>query len=154
MAFAERPILFDADSLIRLLGWENNYFGKVRKALGAKFCVVEYVAKSEVTHYVDRNTGKRIPVDLTYLSSDTVPRLVSESNLSDEAHAKYLQYFESLSAAGPGERPTFAMAWALEYDVCSEDTDAHDLFRQHRPPGCQSKHFTLLQLLRELKVLS
>ena len=153
MASAERPIVFDADALIKLRGWKNHY-GKLQRVLGNNFCVVEYVAKKEVKYYEDGNTGRRFGFDLSYLTSKTVPRLVSENDLPDEVHSKYLEYFNALSGAGPGERPTFAMAWVLDYDVCSDDTGAHDLFRQHRPPDCQSRYFTLLQLLRHLKIIT
>ncbi len=151
MAKAHRPILFDADAFICLLEW--NVFGKVRKSLGASACVAEYVIRKEIKGHRDRTTKRWIPFNCARINRESVPRLVTKDDLSGKQYEEYLQHFQSLVVADPGERETFALAWVLGYDVCSRDTDARSVFYEYRPEGCSSKHMDVMDLLRRLELV-
>ena len=148
MAKITRPILLDADAIICLLRWDC--FGRICDRLGDLGCVGEFVAKHEVKGHVDRVTGRWVPFRSARITPSGVPRLVAPASLSPEQYHDYLEYFEALKMAGPGERERFALAWVLDYDVCSRDTEARQIFFQHRPRGCSSRHFDVMELLRLL----
>ncbi|MBT3200542.1 MAG: hypothetical protein HN350_11555 [Phycisphaerales bacterium] len=152
MAKFQRAILFDADVIIKLHEW--GCWGKLCKQLNSLACVSHFVATEEARYYRDRITHKSRPIRLGNLNADSIPRLVSLDDLSNEEYAQYLQYFSTLEVADAGERETFALAWALEYDVCSRDTAARDIFFTHRPQGCRSKHMDIMPLLRTLKIIA
>ncbi len=150
MGKAQRPILFDADAIINLLEW--GCYGKLCRALGNNACVADAV-RGEVKYYVDRVTRRRRRFNSSAITTSSVPRLVTIDELSDEQYATYLRHFRTLAGAHAGERETVALAWVLEYDVCVFDKDATDLFNRHKPPGCPSRHTSLLDLLRSLRLI-
>ena len=150
MGKAQRPILFDADTIINLLEW--GCYGKLCRALGNNTCVADAV-RGEVKYYVDRATGRRRRFNSGAITTSSVPRLVTIDELSDEQYPTYLRYFRTLAAAHPGERETVALAWVLNYDVCLSDKEATDLFNRHKPADSPSRHIWLLDLLRSLRLI-
>lgn len=146
MAKITRPILLDADAIICLLEWDC--FRRICNRLGDLACVGEFVAKREVKGHKDRVTRRWVPFRSSRITPSSVPRLVTPADLTPEQYKGYLKYFEALKVAGPGERETFALAWVLGYDVCSRDTEAREIFFQHRPKGCSSRHYDVMDLLR------
>jgi len=151
MGAITKPIFLDAVTVIQLLEWGR--YGKVCRALGDLACLSEIVARVEVKHYVERTSGRTIRFDPAKVTPTSVPRLVAVDQLSAEQYERYLEYFFVLEGADKGEREMFALAWVLDYDVCSWDTGASDLFRQHRPEGCTSRYILTLDLLRSLKLI-
>lgn len=151
MAKIERPIFFDADAVIQLLTW--NCWGRVCRTLGDKACLSRYVADEEVRGYRDRTTRRWRRFNSSALSANSVPRALEAGDLAEEQYERYLRYFSELAVADPGERETFAMAWALGYDVCSRDVAARDVFFSYRPEGCCSRHIDVMPLLRRLRII-
>jgi len=151
MAKVIRPILFDADAMINLLSW--GYYAKVKEKLGVNFCVSEYVAKKEVLFYTEPKRGRKKEYPGYKLTKETVPRLVMSADLSPVEEKTFFEYFVRLNTADAGERETFALAWVLGYDVCSNDTDAEDIWRRLKPSDCPSRHYFLQNFLREQKII-
>ncbi len=151
MSKDDRSIIFDADSLICLFEWE--YYGKLKNKLGNRFCVSEYVADNEVKYYKQRGTGRKMKIELRRNKSGAVPRIISPNDLNDSEYEMYLTYFQILTAADAGERETFALAWVLDYHVCSRDTEARELFYKYRPVRISSRHMTMLEILRSEKII-
>ncbi|MBN1943697.1 MAG: hypothetical protein JW849_10435 [Phycisphaerae bacterium] len=152
MAKIERPIFFDADSLIELWGCGGKFYKKLCNVLQENMCVSE-VVKGEFKGAKDHATGQWRPSPAHKITPTSVPRLVTIGDLSDEQYTQYQTFFSELKSVGPGERETFALAWVLEYDVCSHDTEAWDIFRKQKPTDSLSRHRTLLPLLRYLKII-
>jgi hypothetical protein len=148
MAKIARAILLDADAVICLLQWDC--FRKVCRRLGAFACIGELVATQEVKGHRDRVTGRWVPFRSARITPTSVPRLVAPGGLTSEQYRDYLRHFEALRMAGRGERETFALAWALDCDVCSRDTEAREIFFRQRPEGCSSRHLDVMELLRLL----
>lgn len=86
-------------------------------------------------------------------SGRSAPRLITLDALTDEEYAEYLRYVSLLQGLGAGERDTIAMAWAKGFDVCSNDKEAADLFREHRPDSVCSRYICLMDYLRELDLI-
>ncbi len=147
----QRPVIFDADAVIRLL--ECDVWGRVCKALGSNACLAELVAKKEVRGHRDRVTRRWRRFKSDHLSAETVPRLLKADGLTPTEHEQYIKYFASLDVADPGERETFAFAWVLGYDVCSRDVNAKEVFFTYRPEGCTSQHMDVMDLLRRLRII-
>lgn len=147
----KRPVLMDADAVINLLEW--GFFERVCRALGQNACLAEYVAICEVKYYKERNSNRRRPFNSGRLSATTTPRLVSSGDLTVAQYKVYLESFAGLDVVDLGERETFSLAWALDWDVCSREVAAANLFHSRRPQGCSSKHMDVMVLLRALKIL-
>ena len=150
MTKISRPILLDADAIIRLLEWDC--YGKLCRALGRSACVAEAV-REQVKYYTDQATGRRIRFNSSSITTAGVPRLVTVGELTDEQYENYLRHPKNLVEAHIGERETFALAWVLGFDVCSWDVDAKGIFQGRRPNGCCSEYLGVLDLLRSLDLI-
>lgn len=149
MGAIERPILLDADSMILVHEWGVRR--KIRKPLREHGCLTETIV-NEAKYYKDRATNGDCRINLKCVGQTTAPRLVTIHDLTDDQYREYLEHFAALEQAGRGEREIFAMPWVLQYDVCSQDTNASELFRQHRPAASISRHVLPVDLLRKLKI--
>lgn len=150
MGGIERPILLDADAVILFHEW--GVWPRIRKCLGQDACVTETIV-DEAKYYTDRASRRHCRIDLSYVAQSTEPRLVTIHDLTDDQYQEYLKHFAALEQAGRGERELFAMAWVLQYDVCSRDTNASEVFRRHRPGASISRHVLPMDLLRKLKIV-